>query len=199
MKKLGLFLVALYSLFSLPVQAETNVLLGKPVSLVGAFGTGSGYLGTPLPPLPPASMVTDGIFQGGYWTNGVWWDEGHSGTHNYVQIDLQGTYTISSFSAMVDNNDPYLLEYKDTSGNWQTAWNIPEVCCFGLTLRSTTLPAPITATELRLSGIFVNTPGHDMAFSVSEIQAAVPEPETWVMMLLGSGLVGWQVRRKARA
>ena len=29
--------------------------------------------------------------------------------------------------------------------------------------------------------------------------AAVPEPETWAMMLVGMGLVGWQLRRKVRA
>jgi len=29
--------------------------------------------------------------------------------------------------------------------------------------------------------------------------AAVPEPETWAMMLVGMGLVGWQLRRKAKA
>lgn len=29
--------------------------------------------------------------------------------------------------------------------------------------------------------------------------AAVPEPEVWAMMLVGAGLVGYQLRRKARA
>ena len=29
--------------------------------------------------------------------------------------------------------------------------------------------------------------------------AAVPEAETWAMMLIGMGLVGWQLRRKAKA
>lgn len=28
--------------------------------------------------------------------------------------------------------------------------------------------------------------------------ALVPEPETWAMMLIGVGLVGWQLRRKAK-
>ena len=193
-----IFLVVAGLFSAITAHANVNVALGKPVSLIGAFGTGSGYFGGgPIPPLPSASIVTDGIFQGGAWTDGVWWDEADSGTHNYVVIDLQGTYAINSFSAMVDNNDQYLLEYKDTSGSWQTAWNIPEVCCYGLSLRTANLPTTVTATELRLSAIFVNTPGHDYAYSVSEIQAGVvPEADTWMMMLLGSGLVSWQVRRK---
>lgn len=29
--------------------------------------------------------------------------------------------------------------------------------------------------------------------------AAVPEPEAWAMMLVGMGLVGWQLRRKVKA
>ena len=29
--------------------------------------------------------------------------------------------------------------------------------------------------------------------------AAVPEAETWAMMLVGMGLIGWQLRRKAKA
>ena len=29
--------------------------------------------------------------------------------------------------------------------------------------------------------------------------ALVPEPETWAMMLIGVGLVGWQLRRKAKS
>ena len=29
--------------------------------------------------------------------------------------------------------------------------------------------------------------------------AAIPEPEVWAMMLIGAGLIGYQVRRKSRA
>ena len=211
-KFFSLFSIVIAGFFSsITAHADVNVAQGKPVILIGAFGTGSGYFPGGHPPLPPASIVTDGSFQSGYWTNGVWWDEHNSGTHNYVVIDLQGAYAINSFSAMVDNNDPYLLEYKDTYGNWQTAWNIPEVPGFGLSLRTVNLPNTITATELRLSSFFVNTPGHDYAYSVSEIQTVAvsslppdpgptptptPEAGTWMMMLFGSGFVSWQVRRK---
>jgi hypothetical protein len=32
--------------------------------------------------------------------------------------------------------------------------------------------------------------------SLNEVTPAVPEPEEWAMMLIGAGLVGFQVRRK---
>ena len=40
--------------------------------------------------------------------------------------------------------------------------------------------------------------GSDGYYSVTEIQALapVPEPEEWVMLLVGAGLVGFQVKRK---
>ena len=179
------FLGALVALgaMSADADAQVNVALGKPVSLVnpGEFGTGSGYFrgGNGVPALPAAGMVTDGVFQGGYWTTGVWWDEQNSQAHSYVVVDLQGTYAISAFTVMVDNNDRYLLEYRDPSSDtWSTAWQIPEVCCSGLMRRAELLTTPITADALRISGIFVNVPGHDYAFSVSEISTAYAPPST---------------------
>lgn len=35
-------------------------------------------------------------------------------------------------------------------------------------------------------------------FPVSQVIAAVPEPETWAMLLAGLGLVGWAARRRVR-
>src|SRR6187551_624208 len=84
-----------------PTHAAVNVAMDKPVTLIGEFGTGSGYLDpNNLPPLPPATMVTDGVFQGGYWTNGVWWDEQYSGTHSMVVVDLLGSFSLNTFSVM---------------------------------------------------------------------------------------------------
>lgn len=157
----------------------SNVALGKPVTLIGAFGTGSGYLTPPLPPVPPASIVTDGIIQSGYWTTGVWWDEDNSHVHSYVEVDLLGAFQIHELAVTADNNDRYLLEYRDAAGTWAEAWEVPNVCCFGLTTRTTTLATDIVATALRLSAFAPSAPGMDWAFSVSEVQAlTVPEPAT---------------------
>ncbi|MFO1460550.1 MAG: hypothetical protein U1G08_14210 [Verrucomicrobiota bacterium] len=181
--------------------AECNLALGKPVSLTGYFGVGSGYFGANNPPyvgvpdLPPAKIVTDGIIQGN-WTQGVWWDEQYNdqhglGTHNYVTVDLQGTFQVQKFDLAVDENDRYLLEVRDAGGNWTVAWDVP---ILGHE-RSLTLATPIEATAVRLSGYTLpNVPGTDYAYSVSEIKVScVPEPSSYAfvfgLVLLGGGVV----------
>ena len=200
MDSIKLALVLAFILFQgvAPSHATTNVALGKPVTLLGEFGKGSGYLDpNNLPPLPPAAMVTDGIFQDGYWTNGVWWSDSFSGIGNKVVVDLQGSFSLNHFSVMVDNNDMYLLEYLNPSDIWVPLWAIPDVCCFGLMERTITLFSPITATELRLSSFPPSHAGMDDSYSVSEIQAAlVPEPETYAMFLVGLVLMGLIVHRR---
>lgn len=37
------------------------------------------------------------------------------------------------------------------------------------------------------------------AFEIDEIAAAVPEPAAWAMMVLGFGLIGWQLRGRRRS
>lgn len=199
-------------------SAATNVALGKPVTLVGAFATGSAYLGD-LPGVPrpgglasaPASSVTDGIFQAGAWTDGVWWDEQNSGVHSFVVVDLQGLYSLTELSVMADENERYLIEYRNAQGQWLPVWEVPERFQGGLSYRSTVLGAAVDATALRLSALYDPTPGHDYAFSVSEIQTVagpdpiftwppspMPEPAGWAMMAAGLGLFGWLADRKAR-
>ena len=175
-------------------QAQVNVALGKPVSLINPaeFGTGSGYFGggTGGYTLPSPAIVTDGIFQAGYWATGIWWDEQHSGAHSYVVVDLQSLYTIHALSVMVDENDRYLLEYRNAQSAWVTAWEIPEHFEGGLSYRGIQLAAPIAANALRLSAIHDFSPGHDYAYAVSEIQAiAVPEPAQGLLLALGLPLL----------
>ena len=104
-------------------QAQSNVALGKPVTLVNPaeFGTGSGYFGGGNGgfALPSPAIVTDGIFQAGYWATGIWWDEQNSGAHSFVQVDLQGLYTLTGLAVMADQNDSYLLEVRNAQGLWQ--------------------------------------------------------------------------------
>ena len=58
-----------------------------------------------------------------------------------------------------------------------------------------TLATPVLANAFRIQSV-----GGDGFYSVSEFQAqgvaAVPEPETYAMMLAGIGLLGFVVRRK---
>lgn len=186
-------------------QAATNVALGKPVTLdqPGDFATGSGYFGggTGGYTLPSPGIVTDGIFQAGYWATGIWWDEQHSGQHSHVVVDLQGQYLLSGFAVMADGNDSYLLEVRNGLGEWTAAWRIPEFNQGGLSQRSTVLATPVSGNALRLSAVHDFSPGHDYAYAVSEIQAtAVPEPAAWALLVAGLplllGLAGRSARRR---
>lgn len=178
----------------------TNVALHKPVELVGVFGTGSAYLDPCcLPPLPDTSIITDGILQAGNaFLNGVWWDEQFTGVHNKIVIDLGGTHSVVSFGAMVDDNDMYLLEYRDPAGVWAPGWAIPYASVgAGLKWRSIDLPAPIIATAVRLSGFPPLRQGTDYAYSVSELQVnTIPEPGSFALM--GIGLAGLTLRKRFR-
>jgi len=150
------------------VVLAANIALGKPVTLHGVYGTGGAFCGSP-PPAPAASL-TDGVFlpESTCWQSGaMWWDANQPGTAaNNIVIDLMGQFEITSFSVQADNNDTYRLDYRDPSNNWTTAWDVPTICCFGLTTRTVDLGSPIVATALR----FTATSG-DLVYSVSEIQA----------------------------
>ncbi len=166
-----------------------NVALNAQVTLSGSFGGDqSGWENHPL--ADPQSLVS-GVFlpEQTPWNSGsIYWNS----TSNYIDITLNGTYAINSFAIQADDNDTYLIEYKD-GGNWQTAWVVPTVSSWGLVTRTTSLGLfPITTNELRISAT-----GGDGWYGVSQVAAyAVPEPEEWAMMLLGAGLVGFQVKRK---
>jgi hypothetical protein len=43
------------------------------------------------------------------------------------------------------------------------------------------------------------TLAYDDSVGINSTIAAVPEPEEWAMMLVGSGLISWQIRRRAKA
>ena len=198
---------------AIPVTSlANNVALGKPVELTGYFGIGSGYFGADnppyvgVPPLPDANIVTDGLFQGN-WTAGVWWDEQYNNklgldTPNFVTVNLLGAYQVNGFILGVDENDRYLVEVRDTVGNWTTAWDAP---ISGGSTRSISLPTPMEATAVRVSGYTLpNIPGTDFAYSVSEIQvSAVPEPSAYAfafgMVLVGGGVVRRLSKRGAGA
>jgi hypothetical protein len=57
------------------------------------------------------------------------------------------------------------------------------------------------ASSLTFSTVGGNlTLAYDNVVGVNtSITAAVPEPEEWAMMLVGSGLISWQLRRRAKA
>lgn len=170
-----------------------NVALDKPVTLVGGFGFNGAFCGSPPP--APAQTLTDGVFvpEGTCWQiDTVWWDANHEPSlNNSIIIDLQGNHDLTRFVVQADNNDTYRIEYRVGSGEWMTAWDVPSVCCYGMTTRQTRLSDGVTASALRFTAT-----GGDNVYSVSEIQAfSVPEPTTW--LLLTAGLAALALRRRS--
>jgi hypothetical protein len=131
------------------------------------------------------------------WNNGsLWWDQDPSVNSSVATttIQLNQKYSLDSFVMQADDNDTYRIEYWN-GASWQTAWDVASVPSWGLVTRSSGTLAPIVTDKLR----FFAT-GGDNYYAVSEIQAfgvaAVPEPETYALMLGGLALVSFVARRR---
>ena len=178
-------------------NAETNIALGKTVTVGGgAFGGSSSTWGDGSLEWP--STVTDGNFvaNGQQWNLGtVFWYV--SATNNpYIEIDLGASYDVTKITLQADNNDLYRVTYRDTGGNWLFIADIdPVTAGWGMAQNTITFPS-VRATGFRIA----DGPDGDCCDSVSEFQAfgvaVVPEPETYAMMLAGLGLVGAIARRR---
>ena len=175
------------------MSAEVNVALGKAVTLNGTMYGAAG------------STLTDGIFRprGTSWTSGtVYWN----GTAAYAEIDLGGTYVINSMIAQADDNDQYMVQFRDiATDSWWTAWTVPNYDGYGSGMQTRPDPAddtekyvletPITTDALRFYAL-----SGDNSYSVSEIQAygsAVPIPGA--LWLFAPGLAALAGFRKKLA
>jgi hypothetical protein len=143
--------------------------------------------------LADGSTLVDGLSlpETSIWhTDTVWWDARNAASaSNSIEIDLLGTFSLYGFSIQADNNETYRFEYQDEFDIWQTAWDAPAVAGFGMMTRTVALVSPILTDSLRVTAI-----GGDGFYSVSEIQANVPEPGS--VLLLGGGLLGLAARRR---
>jgi hypothetical protein len=126
----------------------------------------------------PDSLVDGGFFdRSRQWDEGaVWWAEGPEGgaMDRWIEIDLRGAYTIDSAIVQADDNDSYLLSYRDLeTGAWEELWTIPVAGGFGMQTRPNpsdgterqTLAHPVTTDTLRFEAL-----EGDGLYSVSEIQ-----------------------------
>ena len=197
MKKLFVASAIALAFAATGAHAETNVALGKTVTVGGGdFGGASSTWGDGSLEWP--STVTDGLFvaNGQQWNIGtVFWYV--SPTNNpYVEIDLGGAFDVTKITLQADNNDLYRVSYRDTGGNWNVIADIdPNTAGWGMAQNTITF-ASIRATAFRIA----DGPGGDCCDSVSEFQAfgvaAIPEPETYAMMLAGLGVLGAVARRR---
>jgi len=186
----------------------SNIAEGKAVTLTDGtffqYGWGGGIAVDP-------QTVVDGVFlpRSNQWDQGtVWWDD-HDGVANHIEIDLGGTFVIESFIVQADDNDAYVLEYRDlTTGDWLLAWDVPNYDVYGWGMQTRpdvtndaavyTLASSITTDALRIGG---NLNSSDRYFSVSEVQAygyAAEVPTPAALILFSAGLLGMSLVRKKR-
>ena len=87
--------------------------------------------------------------------------------------------------------------YLDTANTWQSLTTISPHRSWGMDMGYATLSTPVTAKAFAISSMHV----YDYYSSISEFQAngvmaAVPEPETYAMLLAGLGVMGAVARRR---
>ncbi len=107
-------------------------------------------------------------------------------------------YSVKSIDVSLDNNDSYAVQFSLDGNLWSSTVNIAASegsVGWGMD-RFQRNVAPTMAQYAR-----VFATGGDGMYSVGElaITAAVPEPETYAMMLAGLGLLGFMARRKKTA
>lgn len=192
-------------LLAVPAAAlPINVALGKPVTITGDVGVIT-CCWPDATVHPPAALdtIVDGILLAGgtQWQTGtVWWDEdagvrlGHPGSaNNIIEIDLLGLFQVDSILIQADNNDEYVINYRNQLGTWVPYAFFPASGAPGMQVRAGSVGA-FVATAIR-----IDARAGDGFYSVSEFQATgSPVPEPGTLLLLGTGIGAAVARRRTR-
>ena len=174
-------------------------ILGASFSALALENVAEGKTVTALPGSVPLnndlSLVTDGFAPANstYWADAstVSWQGGFGG----VEIDLGGSFIVSSITVSHDNNDGYMLAYANNGGvnflPFGFAYNDG-----GMNTSVLSFASPITVSKLS----FFSYAG-DGFYSLGEVTVMgvavpVPEPESYAMFLAGLGLMGALARRR---
>jgi hypothetical protein len=186
--------------------AASDVAAGAVVSYTGSgFGGSSSTWGagvfTPSI-ITSATALTDGT----QWNTGAaqglttgpgtaFWNGTSIGDPSqWLTITLGQTATVSSIVLQADNNDAYQVLYHNGSG-WTPLAIFGGVGGWGLATRPEQTFSAVTTDAFRIvaaDGDGYYSVGHFTANGVP----AVPEPETYAMMMAGLALVGGMARRR---
>jgi hypothetical protein len=201
----GLAAGGLLAMSAQAAMADSNILVDGTSNtvIVGETGTlRSSNWDNSLKTASDPATVYDGVFAPEHqqWNDGsFWWDadtpNNLAGPPVSLTLNLKGWYSIDKFTIQADDNDEYIVQYW-TGSIWKNAWDLLPVGGVGLTTSSTAVPT-FETDALRILG----GPDSDKYYAVSELQAfgaAVPEPATWAMMLLGVGVIGAGLRMQRR-
>ncbi len=164
-----------------------------------ALGAGVTSVGPDSPDGVALSTVTDGVFRPREteFTNGtVFW----FGPTVTLQIDLGGAFDLVGAIAQTDDNDAYLIQYRDLAdGSWRTLWDVPNFDEAGFGMQTRPNPEDDTAvfmfaSTFRTDAVRFSAASGDDAYSVSEIQLFIPAPGA--LALLGMGALAATRRRR---
>lgn len=177
-----------------------------PVTVSSVTGTGSFT--------NAASIAADGLVppETTWWTDptAVWWNgqEGESGV--VLTLAFDQIYTLEALTLSVDNNDSYRIDVSLDGSAWSLLGsvapadgNVSEGVGGLDTFSSAAASADFAAslafspTAARYARIYVT--GGDAQYAVGELAftAAVPEPQTWALMLAGGLALARFGRRSA--
>jgi hypothetical protein len=108
---------------------------------------------------------------------------------------LFGTVTGSEFSGSVGSNNVLNLTYTPGAGD-------PAIHYFGLFQANTYNlfydANAINSISVNLSSLFPKNPGLSHIDVYDTRVPGVPEPATWLMMMLGFGAIGYSMRRRSK-
>lgn len=176
------------------------LIAASMAALIGL--TGAAHAATNAAANLPSSSYSDSQNWNGHTAqtlfNGESWNAGDGGTQ-WAQVDLLGTLLVTGVSYVTDQLPDGLSWQKvyisDTpiGDNWASL--TPTVTFQGYTTANTPISFSFGAVAGRYVEIVAYSDGSWTALKNGVI-TAVPEPETYVMLLAGLGMMGYAARRR---
>ncbi len=115
---------------------------------------------------------------------------------NYVDNDAFIAFNTSNLSmadALTASQARTLFDTRLAGANSDSTW-------FTSNLQDYSLPISASSNVWIIGGSFNGPDGQNDAFKLASVTvAAVPEPATWAMMLIGFGMIGGTMRKRTRA